>query len=93
MSKKEFVEAYALKSGESKKRSEELVNDFLKLVEESLLKGKEVQFVGWGAFSTRKKEARMGRNPKTGQSIKIPAKRVLKFKAGKKLADAIAAKK
>ncbi|MBS9784484.1 MAG: HU family DNA-binding protein [Oceanivirga sp.] len=92
MSKKEFVEAYALKSGESKKRSEELVNDFLKLVEESLLKGKDVQFVGWGSFSTKKKEARLGRNPKTGETIKIPAKKVLKFKVGKKLADAIAAK-
>ncbi len=92
MSKKEFVEAYALKSGESKKRSEELVNDFLKLVEESLLKGKDVQFVGWGSFSTKKKAARTGRNPKTGESIKIPAKKVLKFKVGKKLADAIAAK-
>ncbi len=92
MSKKEFVEAYALKSGESKKRSEELVNDFLKLVEESLLKGKDVQFVGWGSFSTKKKDARKGRNPKTGETINIPAKKVLKFKVGKKLADAIASK-
>lgn len=92
MSKKEFVEAFAAKSGESKKRSEELVNDFLKLVEESLLAGKDVQFVGWGSFSTKEKAARTGRNPQSGKEIKIPAKKVVKFKVGKKLADAIAAK-
>lgn len=90
MSKKEFIEEFAAMSGESKKRSEELVNDFLKLVENSLVKGKDVQFVGWGSFSTKKKEARMGRNPKDGKEIKIPAKKVVKFKVGKKLADAIA---
>lgn len=90
MSKKEFVEAFALKTGESKKRSEELVNDFLKLVEESLVKGQEVQFVGWGTFSTKEKEARVGRNPQTGEEISIPAKRVVKFKVGKKLSDSVA---
>lgn len=92
MSKKEFVEAYAAKSGESKKRSEELVNDFLKLVEESLLAGKDVQFVGWGSFTTKEKAARIGRNPQSGKEIEIPAKKVVKFKVGKKLADAVAAK-
>ena len=55
MSKKEFVEAYAAKTGESKKRSEELVNEFLQLVETSLSEGKEIQFVGWGTFTTKEK--------------------------------------
>ena len=89
MSKKEFVEAYAAKTGESKKRSEELVNEFLQLVEESLVAGKDVQFVGWGTFATKDKEARKGRNPKDGTEIEIPAKTVVKFKVGKKLADAV----
>ncbi|VWL85654.1 HU family DNA-binding protein [Oceanivirga miroungae] len=92
MSKKEFVEGFALKSGESKKRSEELVNAFLQLVEESLVEGKDVQFVGWGSFTTKEKEARKGRNPRTGEDIEIPSKRVIKFKVGKKLADLVASK-
>lgn len=90
MSKKEFIEAFAAKSGENKKRTEELLNHFLALVEESLLEGKDVQFVGWGSFTTKVKEARNGRNPKDGSVINIPAKKVVKFKVGKKLADAVA---
>ena len=90
MSKKEFIEAFAAKSGENKKRTEELLNHFLALVEESLLEGKDVQFVGWGSFTTKVKEARNGRNPKDGSVINIPAKQVVKFKVGKKLADAVA---
>lgn len=90
MSKKEFIEAFAARSGENKKRTEELLNNFLALVEESLLEGKDVQFVGWGSFTTKVKEARNGRNPKDGSVINIPAKKVVKFKVGKKLADAVA---
>lgn len=90
MSKKEFVEAYAASTGESKKRSEELVNAFLYLVENSLQEGKEVQFVGWGTFTTKEKAERKGRNPKDGSEIVIPAKTVVKFKVGKKLADVVA---
>ena len=90
MSKKEFVEAFAARTGENKKRSEELLSNFLNLIEESLLENKDVQFVGWGSFSTKLKEARIGRNPKDGTEIKIPAKKVVKFKVGKKLADAVA---
>ena len=90
MSKKEFVEAYAKSTGETKKRSEELVNEFLGLVENTLVKGDSVQFVGWGSFSVQKRAARKGRNPQTGKDIKIAAKKVVKFKVGKKLADKVA---
>ena len=89
MSKREFIEAYAAKTGESKKRSEELVNNFLTLVEESLLKGYDVQFTGWGSFSLQEKKARTGRNPQTGSQISIPAKKVVKFKVGKNLSESI----
>lgn len=92
MSKKEFVEAYAAATGETKKRSEELVNEFLKTVEASLIKGETVQFVGWGTFEVQERKARVGRNPQTGKEIKIAAKRVVKFKVGKKLADKVAEK-
>ena len=90
MSKKEFVEAYAKATGETKKRAEELVNEFLGSVEKSLAKGNSVQFVGWGTFGVQKRAARKGRNPQTGKEIKIAAKKVVKFKVGKKLADAVA---
>ena len=90
MSKKEFVQAYAKATGETKKRAEELVNEFLGTVEKSLSKGETVQFVGWGTFGVQKRAARTGRNPQTGKEIKIAAKKVLKFKIGKKLADKVA---
>ena len=90
MSKKEFIEAYAKATGETKKRAEELVNDFLLTVENSLIKGETVQFVGWGTFDVQKRAARTGRNPQTGKEIKIAAKKVVKFKVGKKLAEKVA---
>ena len=90
MSKKEFVDAYAKATGETKKRSEELVNQFLETVEKTLLNGDSVQFVGWGTFEVKERAARTGINPQTKKEIKIPAKNVVKFKVGKKLADNVA---
>ena len=90
MSKKEFVDAYAKATGETKKRAEELVNQFLDTVEETLLNGDSVQFVGWGTFEVKERAARTGINPQTKKEIKIPAKNVVKFKVGKKLADSVA---
>ena len=90
MSKKEFIEAYAKATGETKKRAEELVNEFLLTVENSLIKGETVQFVGWGTFDVQKRAARTGRNPQTGKEIKIAAKKVVKLKVGKKLAEKVA---
>ena len=90
MSKKEFVDAYAKATGETKKRAEELVNQFLETVEKTLLNGDSVQFVGWGTFEVKERAARTGINPQTKKEIKIPAKKVVKFKVGKKLADSVA---
>ena len=90
MSKKEFVDAYARATGETKKRAEELVNQFLDTVEETLLNGDSVQFVGWGTFEVKERAARTGINPQTKKEIKIPAKNVVKFKVGKKLAEKVA---
>ena len=90
MSKKEFVDAYAKATGETKKRAEELVNAFLETTEESLVKGENIQFVGWGTFEVKERAAREGRNPSTGAPINIEAKKVVKFKVGKKLADKVA---
>ncbi|WP_156299705.1 HU family DNA-binding protein [Streptobacillus canis] len=89
MSKKGFVEEYAQLTGETKKRSEELVNAFLETVEKLVVKGEDVQFVGWGSFKVQERKEREGINPKTQKEIKIPAKKVLKFKVGKKFAEKV----
>ena len=59
---------------------------------EILIKGDEINFVGWGKFEVKDTPARVGRNPKTGVEVEIPAKKVVKFKAGKTLADKVDAK-
>jgi histone family protein DNA-binding protein len=92
MSKKEFVDAYAKATGETKKRAEELINQFLETVEEALVNDETVQFVGWGTFGVHERKERVGRNPQSGEEIKIAAKKVVRFKVGKKLADKVAAK-
>jgi histone family protein DNA-binding protein len=92
MSKKEFVDAYAKATGETKKRAEELINQFLETVEEALVNEETVQFVGWGTFGVHERKERVGRNPQSGEEIKIAAKKVVRFKVGKKLADKVAAK-
>lgn len=90
MNKKEFVAAFA-KKGEfvSKAEAERKLDLLLATFEEALVDGETVNFVGWGKFEVQSKAARKGRNPKTGEEIKIPAKKVVKFKAGKKLAESV----
>ena len=92
MSKKEFVDAYAKATGETKKRAEELINQFLETVEEALVNEETVQFVGGGTFGVHERKERVGRNPQSGEEIKIAAKKVVRFKVGKKLADKVATK-
>jgi DNA-binding protein HU-beta len=89
MTKADFIVKYSNKTGESKKRAGELVDSFLQTIQENLVKGESVQFVGWGTFQVQKKPEKIGRNPKTGDKIKIPAKKVVKFKVGKKLAEKV----
>lgn len=90
MTKKEFVVALQNKTGlKTKVEAEELTNAFLTTIEETLKAGEEVNFIGWGKFETAQREARVGRNPQTGAEIEVPAKKVIKFKAGKALSDSI----
>mgnify|MGYP003587903812 FL=1 len=90
MNKKEFVDLYAEKAKfESKAEAERKLNTLLDLFEEVLVKGDDVNFVGWGKFEVKDTPARTGRNPKTGEEVAIPAKKVVKFKAGKGLADKV----
>ena len=93
MTKKEFVDLYAVKGNfETKAEAERKLNSLLDLLGEVLVKGDEINFVGWGKFEVRETPARTGRNPKTGEEVAIPAKKVVKFKAGKGLADKVDSK-
>ncbi len=86
MTKPEFIAKYFEKGNfETKAEAERKLNCFLETVEEVLLSGEEVNFIGWGKFEVVEKAAREGRNPRTGETIKIPAKKAVKFKTGKVL--------
>ena len=89
MNKKELIESIAGAADVSKAAAEKALNATLTSVSDALKKGDKVTLVGFGTFSVAKRGARTGRNPQTGKSIKIPAKKVAKFKAGSKLSDAI----
>ena len=90
MNKADLVAAVAEKTGISKKDSEKAVNAAFDAITEALVAGDKVQLVGFGAFETKERSARVGRNPKTKEEIQIPASRVPAFKAGKALKDAVA---
>ena len=89
MNKAELVSAVAEKTGMSKKDSEKAVNAAFDSITEALAAGEKVQLVGFGAFEVKERNARVGRNPKTKETIEIPASRVASFKVGKALKDAV----
>ena len=89
MNKTELVAAVAEKTGLSKKDSEKAVNAAFDSITEALAAGEKVQLVGFGAFEINERNARVGRNPKTKETIEIPASRVASFKVGKALKDAV----
>lgn len=85
MNKAELVSAMAEKAGLSKSVSEKALNATIEAITESLKKGDRVGLVGFGSWSVSERAARTGRNPQTGKEIQIPAKKVVKFKAGSDL--------
>ncbi len=89
MTKKEIVAKAATTAGISKAKAETAINAAFDEITMALKRGKKVTFVGFGTFSTSKRKARVGRNPRTGQEIRIAASVVPKFKAGKALKDAV----
>lgn len=89
MTKKEFIELYANKGNMSKKEAEKCINLFLDSVEESLVKGEDILFVGWGKWEVVNRASRDVRNPQTQKLMKIESKKVVKFKVGKLLANKI----
>lgn len=89
MNKTELVSAVAEKTGLSKKDSDAAVNATIDAITESLKNDDKVTLVGFGTFEVRARAERMGKNPQTGEAIKIAASKVPAFKAGKALKDAL----
>ena len=89
MNKADLVAKIAKDADISKATAASAVDSFLSNVTKTLKKNQSVTLVGFGTFSTAKRKARTGRNPQTGQTIKIAARKVPKFKAGKQLRDSV----
>lgn len=89
MNKSDLINAIASKAKLTKKDSTSALNAFMTTVEESLKKGDKISLVGFGSFDVRKKAAKMGANPQTREPVKIPARRVPIFKAGKGLKELV----
>ena len=90
MNKSELINAVAVSAEVSKKEAEAVITAALDAITAALKEGDKVQLVGFGSFEVKKRAARVGRNPKTLESIEIPASVVPVFKAGKALKDAVA---
>ena len=89
MSKQELVNYMADKTGLTKKDAEAALSSFVDGVKAALKKGDSVTLVGFGTFAVSKRGARQGRNPQTGATINIPARKVPVFKAGKGLKETV----
>ncbi len=89
MNKQDLVAKVAQKSDISKQKAASAVDAVIDAIKASLKKGDDVRLVGFGTFSVAQRAATTGRNPRTGEPIKIPASKQPKFKAGKDLKEAV----
>ena len=89
MNKGDLINKVATEAGLSKAQAGKALDSVINTVQKSLKKGDKVTLVGFGTWSVAKRSARTGRNPQTGAAIKIPAKKVVKFKAGKEFAKTV----
>ena len=87
MNKSQLVEVVAIKSGVKKKDAELVVNALTETILDSMKNGEKVQIVGFGTFDVKVRDARTARNPKTGESIEVPATKHPAFSASKALKD------
>lgn len=85
MTKQDLIEVLAKKTKCSKAQASQCLNVFLEEITKALSKGEDVVLTGFGTFTVVKRKARVGRNPRTGEEIKIPATKVPKFRPGKAL--------
>jgi len=89
MNKTELIEIIAKDTGQSKASAAAAVDSMIEGITKSLKKGNSITFVGFGTFSISQRRARTARNPQTGEAIKVPKRRVARFKPGKALKDAV----
>ncbi|MBU6454381.1 MAG: HU family DNA-binding protein [Cyanobacteria bacterium REEB67] len=89
MNKQELVDVVSADAGMTKKQVETVINLVMDTVVKHVARGEKITLVGFGTFEARQRAARTGRNPKTLESIEIPAKRVASFKPGKEFAQAV----
>ena len=89
MNKTELIAVVAEKVGMTKKDAERVVSATIETIEASLVKGEKVSLSGFGIFEVKAREARVGRNPRTKETIQIPATRLPAFKASKALKDSV----
>jgi integration host factor subunit beta len=89
MTKADLVERVANEADMTKKDAEQLVEIIFDTIISTLNKGEKIELRGFGSFRLRERDARKGRNPKTGEAVDIPAKRVAYFKPGKELKEVI----
>jgi len=89
MTRTDLIDAIAKECGTEKRPAKLFLEGFTTIVERTMKKGGEVPLAGLGKFKVVKRKARMGRNPATGQAIKIPAKTVVKFSVAKNLKDMV----
>jgi DNA-binding protein HU-beta len=89
MNRKALVDAVAEKSGLSKKDAESFLSSFVDVVTGELKSGGQVNLVGFGSFRVTERKSREARNPRTGETVRVPARKVPAFKAGKELKSAL----
>ena len=89
MNKTELIAAMAEKAGLTKADAKKALDAFIETTAETLKKGDKISLVGFGSFDVAKRSARTGRNPKTGEPIKIAAKKVVKFRPGSELSNTV----
>jgi len=87
LNKADLVERMAGEAGISKVAAEKALNAFVDGVKGALRKGENITLIGFGTYSVASRKSRVGRNPQTGAELKIPARKVVKFKPGKGLKD------
>jgi DNA-binding protein HU-beta len=89
MNKADLIDSISEGAGITKADAKKALDAFIDTTTKTLKKGDRLSLVGFGSFSISKRSARTGRNPQTGKEIQIPAKNVVKFKAGAELADSV----
>lgn len=89
MNKSELIDAMSAQSGLTKADADRAYKAFVEVITDEMKKGESVSLIGFGTFLVRERQARTGRNPRTGENIAIAASKIPSFKAGKGLKDAV----